>query len=463
MQQQRPFMEHLFFMRWTAVALLLGIICLSLSNVTAQEAFASSAVADRAFIPLAMFADGNRIVHGRSTVPQFVPLQLADTISAQARLWPASLDGSPAVGLVDVATLALLPLQGDDAGPSAETATDSNIPSDATRALIADLSADTLAVPIGDSILYVSKAGELVLWRDGQTLDSVDVAGSRYPGMAIDMQPVVNAAGEIAIYSVPDKRYPHGVMGDDIEFLALAIYRVENDGLVNLYTVSLEGDGQNAVFESRVPMWADIDGDGRDEVVTTVSSAVDGARIRAYRIPADAASSAIGSSGGSAPDDAPDFIDSPAIGQGNRWRHIVAWGAFGPAGEMELVEVQTPHIGGIVQFHRYDSASDSLVIAARIRADYTSHVYGSRNLDQAVTGDFDGDGRPELIVTDQARTRLVGLQHTGGDVDTVDERWSLPLDAPPQTGFVAVPADDTQYALVIGLQDGRLLAWLPQP
>jgi len=38
---------------------------------------------------------------------------------------------------------------------------------------------------------------------------------------------------------------------------------------------------------------------------------------------------------------------------------------------------------------------------------------GSRNLDQAVIADFDGDGRPEVVLPRLSRDGLVGLQPDG--------------------------------------------------
>ena len=47
---------------------------------------------------------------------------------------------------------------------------------------------------------------------------------------------------------------------------------------------------------------------------------------------------------------------------------------------------------------------------------------GSRNLDQAVAGDFDGDGAVDLIVPSRDQKSLIALRRIG---DSVEEVWEL--------------------------------------
>ena len=77
-----------------------------------------------------------------------------------------------------------------------------------------------------------------------------------------------------------------------------------------------------------------------------------------------------------------------ALGKGFCWRHQLAAGPFGPTGEIEFVDVVTPHLGGIVSFYKLED--DELLLEAEVRG-YSSHVNGSRNLDMAFVGDPDGE------------------------------------------------------------------------
>ena len=104
------------------------------------------------------------------------------------------------------------------------------------------------------------------------------------------------------------------------------------------------------------------------------------------------------------------LVESEPIGRGNRWRNQLGVAPTGPDGELEIIDVRTPHIGGIVTFLQLDD--DRLVVAADT-APYTSHVVGSRNLDMGVLADVTGDGRVEVVILSQDRSRLVAAYACG--------------------------------------------------
>jgi hypothetical protein len=153
-------------------------------------------------------------------------------------------------------------------------------------------------------------------------------------------------------------------------------------------TIAIPATG---VVEGISPIWADLDGDGSREIIVTVSDLAGGARVVAY-------------------DETGQLVaEGPAVGAGFRWRHQIAVGPFGPDGETELAVVLTPHIGGVVEFYRMRAGK--LDIVARFSGP-TSHVNGSRNLDMALAGDLDGDGRTELLVLSRGLTKLIGVRRT---------------------------------------------------
>ena len=100
---------------------------------------------------------------------------------------------------------------------------------------------------------------------------------------------------------------------------------------------------------------------------------------------------------------------------------------------------------------------DRLEIVAQMPG-YTSHVIGSRNLDMAVAGDLDGDGRTELLLPDQARTILGAIQHTAGGARTI---WTLLVGGIVSTNLATVALPDETLAVGVGHDGNGLRLWLP--
>lgn len=239
---------------------------------------------------------------------------------------------------------------------------------------------------------------------------------------------VVSSGPTLVALSEPTDRYGHGVLGDRIEAGAIEIL---DESSRTSRRITIEPP---AVIEGISPMLADLDGDGEMEIVVTTAQSEDGARLEVWSLDGEFV-------GASAP-----------VGRGNRWRNQLGAAPLGPNGEMELVDVQTPHIGGIVQFFRLEG--DQLVRQASISS-FTTHAIGSRNLDQGVLVDTTGDGRPEVLVLSTSARDLVAIERTADGADVVAE---VPLDASVRTNLALRPSAETT-ALAVGTSDGRLLVW----
>ena len=122
---------------------------------------------------------------------------------------------------------------------------------------------------------------------------------------------------------------------------------------------------------------------------------------------------------------------------------------------MELVDVLTPHLGGIVEFYQLDG--NQLIIVAKM-AGYTSHVIGTRNLDLAAAGDFDGDGQVELLLPNQSLSELGAIHRT---LDGAEVEWSLSLDSKITTNIGTVTLSGERIAMGLGLENGILRIWHP--
>jgi hypothetical protein len=185
-----------------------------------------------------------------------------------------------------------------------------------------------------------------------------------------------------------------------------------------------------------MPIWADLNGDDQREIIFTVSNAEDGSRIIVF-------------------DQGGEMIASgPAVGKGYRWRHPLVVAPLGPNGELELVDVLTPHIGGVVEYYRL--FGNQLEIVAQVPG-FSSHSLGSRNLDQALAGDFDGDGHIELLVPNQAKTYLGAIQRTEEDAEVV---FQLPIGGRLSTNIAAVSFQDGRVGVGVGHEGRNLRIWI---
>jgi hypothetical protein len=145
----------------------------------------------------------------------------------------------------------------------------------------------------------------------------------------------------------------------------------------------------------------------------------------------------------------------PAIGRGFRWRHQLVVAPFGPAGELELADILTPHIGGVVEF--YQLAGNRLEIVAQVPG-FSSHVLGSRNLDMALAGDLDGDGQVELLVPNQIRANLGAIRRSDAGAEVA---WSVPVGGTLITNLAGVTLPDGRLAVGAGHSRNGLRLWVP--
>ena len=157
------------------------------------------------------------------------------------------------------------------------------------------------------------------------------------------------------VLSEPTEEYRHGIMGDSIEAGSITI--IETDGIPKAEVVIDVPEGK--VIEGISPIWADVDDDGEREIIVTLSNADQGAQIVAFD------------------ENGEIKYRGSSIGQGYRWRHQLAVAPFDDSAEMKLVDILTPHIGGVVEF--YDLKDGELKIESSISG-YSSHKIGSRNL-----------------------------------------------------------------------------------
>lgn len=388
-------------------------------------------------------AGGNRVVGGSGSLPGSEPTDL------EVPGTPAWLVGVPAVGPAGtsttrdpaVTTLAVVRDDGSthafelrDGGTNSGDITPAALPAgtppiavpgEGAPALLAPpeaASERTHPIPVDGGIVFVRPDGTVERREAGETV------ATRGVDALPDARLLRDGGGRIVALAGATDRYGHGVLGDGIE--AGAIVRLDPGDLSVSSRASVP---EGAVVEGIAPILADVTtGDGHEAVVTE-SDADRGARQVVY----GAGGERLGA--------------GPAIGTGFRWRHALAVAPFAPGGARELAVVRTPHVGGTVEFYRL--GGDPEIVATL--SGYSTHAIGSRNLDGGVAGDFDGDGRVELLVPTDDRRTLAGIRRTDGGVR---EAWRLPIGGDLATNVLATRGPEG-IAVAVGCADGTVRLW----
>ncbi len=248
-----------------------------------------------------------------------------------------------------------------------------------------------------------------------------------------DARAVRGPGGRIAVLSDPTDRYAHGVLGDDLEAGSITVLEPGEEGVETAGHIFAESGG---VFELVSPLW--FEGPNGEELLAVTESVTGrGSRVAVY------------DPGGGL------VTSGPFIGEAQKWRHLLAAGPFGPGGEVEIAAIRTPHVGGVVEFYGVDTSASELKVAAT-RPGYSSHRIYNRNLDAARAGDFDGDGRWELLVPDQSYTGLGAIRHEEGGAEVA---WMLPIGGTLATNLAATTAADGRASLAVGRAGGVLRIW----
>jgi len=238
-------------------------------------------------------------------------------------------------------------------------------------------------------------------------------------GAPPDVRPAALGDGRYAVFARRTDRYRHGALGDTTEPSSLAIVDAAERSVVTEHRLD-----PPLVFEGLQPLVADLDGDGRPEIVTTVADSAGGARIAVFG------------------PDGSRLATGPVYGSG--WRHQLAVARLGPDGGPALAVVRKPHVERVLEIYRLDGGSLSVVGTLD---GFASHTYGSRVLDGAVAGDLDGDGRAELLVPTTARDTLAAVRY---GTDGPAQVWTLPLDGTLRTNVTGVALSDRRVAVGAG-------------
>ena len=384
-------------------------------------------------------ADGNRFVRGKGNLPNIShvdvhldgrPVWLVAASDDDAVIWVAVLENGETRAFRTSGT-AVDPI---DIEPS-------KLPGGTPPLLIVRRGKPRLLEPASRSeaadshpVILPQSGKTAVLYNDGRLM----LRNGNQKRFSIDALPdarlIFDERERVLLLTGRTQAYRHGVLGDTIEAQSITLITTYPDSSAARIIELTSG----SVIESTAPIWSDLNGDGEREIILTVSDRHKGSRFMVYN------------------EDGALIASGPAVGKGFRWRHQIAVAPFGPQDEMELVGVRTPHIGGVVEFFRLEG--EELRRTAHI-AGFSSHIMGLRNLDMSAAGDFDGDGRIELLVPLQTLDSLAAVRHTEKGAQRV---WELPLQGKLSTNLAAATLTDGSITVGVGIEEGTLRLWLQQ-
>ena len=192
---------------------------------------------------------------------------------------------------------------------------------------------------------------------------------------------------QAARFAEPTDRYPHGVLGDDIEHGALAVTLGPAPGRTHLLRLP-----PDLVFEDTAPRLVDLDGDGAPEVLTVESHQTLGARVAVY---------------GMVSGEPRRVAWSTHIGQRFRWLAIVGAADLDGDGRTEIAFIDRPHLARVLRILRF--APGRMAPVASLEG-LTNHRIGERDIAGGIR-DCDGQG-PELVLATADWRALAGVRLT---------------------------------------------------
>lgn len=192
-----------------------------------------------------------------------------------------------------------------------------------------------------------------------------------------------------AQYAAPTDRYPHGVLGDEIEHGALVLHYAAPRSSV---TLTLP---QERVFEDTAPRLADVDGDGRREAVVVESHQRLGARLAVY-------------TGNGL------MAATPWIGQRFRWLAPAGIGDLDGDGAVEIAYIDRPHLAKTLRIWRMENGALREVASL---GGLTNHRIGESD----IAGGLRNCGaQPELVLATRDWSRLVAVRLEGSTLTSRD-------------------------------------------
>ena len=187
-----------------------------------------------------------------------------------------------------------------------------------------------------------------------------------------------------AEFTEPTPRYDHAILGDALEWGALAL--TLSDVTRRLFRLP-----ETLVFEDLTPRLADLDGDGAPEVIVVETSLAKGGRLAVW-----------GPEGR--------IAQTPHIGQTHRWLAPIGPADLDGDGEIEIAYIDRPHLAKELHIWRFEKGG--LTEVARAKG-LTNHRIGWDYIEDGIRDCGQG---PEMITADADWQQVMASRLEGGKV-----------------------------------------------
>ena len=179
--------------------------------------------------------------------------------------------------------------------------------------------------------------------------------------------------------------YPHRIMGRIQEKQTLVV--VDENG--QTYSLTLTSN----VFEDIAPRVADMDGDGRNDVVVVETNPDKGASLAIYSLGAGGLFK---------------LAATPHVGQSFRWLAPAGIADFDGDGQNDVAYVETPHLGKVLRFW---TMRDGKLVEIAAAKGLTNHRIG----DEFIAGGVrDCAGAVEIVTANASWTHVIGTRLVDG-------------------------------------------------
>lgn len=240
------------------------------------------------------------------------------------------------------------------------------------------------------------RRGRALLTALGLALLPAESLACDYPGPPPGSDEARTLTGDIlwAGFSDATVRYDHGILGDAIEAGGLRARTANQSDCDLVYLLP-----DTKVFEDLAPRIADLDGDGRNEIVVVETDAAKGASLAIY---------------GLRDGHLTRLAATPPIGRTHRWLAPFTPVDLDGDGLPEIAYVDRPHLAKILRIWRY---RDGTLTQIASRDGLTNHRIGDAFIQG---GPVTCKGRPALALADAQWRRVLTARLDGTRIRLTD-------------------------------------------